>query len=237
MPSNSEISLNPQSAKGDILTHDGSSRSRFPLGSSNQVISANSTASLGIEWITPPPSQTDYNPIYINSTTTSTITSFSITGLSNNVAGQGTSADPYYVWYQLSVDIPVYSTGTSYSATIRFNNKTSGSDGILFEYPYYTYGNIETGKWNWATQNWSTSTNAWTNTTYNIPLIGSQPIQGYARSIGGFSGGNEVYEYTGYRDSSPTPAGVTSIQIVAVDGTGFPVGTTIALYGIKGANY
>lgn len=50
MPTQGEISLNPVSAKGDILTHNSSSRSRLGIGSDNQILTARSTATLGIAW-------------------------------------------------------------------------------------------------------------------------------------------------------------------------------------------
>lgn len=50
MPTQSEISLSPQSAKGDILTSDGSSRTRFPVGANDKIITAVSSASSGLGW-------------------------------------------------------------------------------------------------------------------------------------------------------------------------------------------
>jgi len=52
MPTQSEISLNPTSAKGDLISYDGSSRIRIAAGTNGQILSANSSASAGIEWKT-----------------------------------------------------------------------------------------------------------------------------------------------------------------------------------------
>ena len=52
MPTQYEISLNPTSAKGDILSFDGSSRSRIPAGSNGQILTARSSASSGIQFET-----------------------------------------------------------------------------------------------------------------------------------------------------------------------------------------
>ena len=52
MPTQSEISLSPQSAKGDILTFDGSSRVRLPLGLDTKIITSVSSASSGLSWDT-----------------------------------------------------------------------------------------------------------------------------------------------------------------------------------------
>jgi hypothetical protein len=51
MPTQSQISLSPLSAKGDILSFDGSSRSRVSVGTNGQILSAQSTATSGISWI------------------------------------------------------------------------------------------------------------------------------------------------------------------------------------------
>lgn len=53
MPTQLEISLNPTSANGDILTSNGSSRVRFAASTTaNQIITAVSSAASGLEWRT-----------------------------------------------------------------------------------------------------------------------------------------------------------------------------------------
>jgi hypothetical protein len=52
MPTQSEISLSPISAKGDILTTDGSSRTRLSVGTNGQILTARSSASSGIQFET-----------------------------------------------------------------------------------------------------------------------------------------------------------------------------------------
>ena len=52
MPTQAEISLNPSSAKGDLISYDGSSRIRIAAGTNGQILSANSSVSAGIEWKT-----------------------------------------------------------------------------------------------------------------------------------------------------------------------------------------
>jgi|688.fasta_scaffold145566_3 hypothetical protein len=54
MPTQSEISLNPSSAKGEILSHSGSSRVAVPSGSStSMILTARSSTSSGLLWETP----------------------------------------------------------------------------------------------------------------------------------------------------------------------------------------
>ena len=52
MPTQYEISLNPTSAKGDILSFNGSSRSRISAGSNGQILTARSSASSGAQFET-----------------------------------------------------------------------------------------------------------------------------------------------------------------------------------------
>lgn len=52
MPTQSEISLSPISAKGDILTTDGSSRTRVAVGTNGQIITARASATSGVQFET-----------------------------------------------------------------------------------------------------------------------------------------------------------------------------------------
>ncbi len=52
MPSQYEVSISPISAKGDILSSDGSSRTRFAVGSDGSILSSVSSASSGLGWST-----------------------------------------------------------------------------------------------------------------------------------------------------------------------------------------
>jgi hypothetical protein len=47
------IGISPTSAKGDILSSDGSSRSRVPVGTNGQVLTAQSTATSGMQFESP----------------------------------------------------------------------------------------------------------------------------------------------------------------------------------------
>lgn len=48
------IGISPTSAKGDILSFDGSSRSRVAVGTNGQILTARSSAASGIQYETPP---------------------------------------------------------------------------------------------------------------------------------------------------------------------------------------
>ena len=116
MPTTQEISLNPQSATGDLLSSDGNTRIRVPLGTSLQVLSAQSTASSGLQWISPPPSATAYSLI-ASGTLTANAQSLSLSNLSlSTVGGVGTDSNPYYVWLRLEISLPSKSTAGTTNA-------------------------------------------------------------------------------------------------------------------------
>jgi hypothetical protein len=77
MPTQSEISLSPISAKGDILSTDGSSRTRVAVGTNGQILTARSSATSGIQFETPSSGSSSF--VLISSTTvTAAVTSVSI---------------------------------------------------------------------------------------------------------------------------------------------------------------
>jgi len=50
--SSSVTILQPASTKGDLISHDGVSQIRFPVGSANQVLISNPLSSSGLQWVT-----------------------------------------------------------------------------------------------------------------------------------------------------------------------------------------
>lgn len=90
MPTQAEISISPISAKGDLLSTDGSSRTRVAVGTNGQIITARSSATSGFQWETPSGSSSTVSLIY-STTVTAAATSISIS-FSND-----TSVAAYYV--------------------------------------------------------------------------------------------------------------------------------------------
>ena len=78
MTTNLEISLSPISAKGDILSSDGSSRIRIPSGTNGQVMIAQSTSSSGISWYTQPTPNTGSFDLISTATATAAVASITI---------------------------------------------------------------------------------------------------------------------------------------------------------------
>ena len=58
----------PLIAAGDLYTHDGASDERLPVGADGQLLSANSSEPLGLEWIDPPASSplTTKGDVYVH---------------------------------------------------------------------------------------------------------------------------------------------------------------------------
>jgi hypothetical protein len=105
MPTQAEISLNPTSAKGDILTHSSSSRERLAVGSNNQILTARSSATTGLSWETKTGATADY--ILISSTTvTANATTITI------------SNTPYSAYYDFRILLSVNSMGTAFAGAL-----------------------------------------------------------------------------------------------------------------------
>jgi hypothetical protein len=241
MPTTQEISLNPQSATGDILSSDGSTRIRVPLGTSLQVLSAQSTASSGLQWISPPPSATAYSLI-ASGTLTANAQSLSLSNLSlETVGGVGTASNPYYAWLRLEISLPSKSTaGTMNSPYIIWNNRNTTGDAnqqqMLWE--YYTYAAINTG-YNFTVVSWYGKDHGmfW-NYTFDIPnMANATQFQAATRSSCGFSGSSEGYSAESHFATS-FAALTTAVRLDSLSPTSLiPSGTSMALYGIRGAQY
>jgi len=79
MPTQYEISINPTSAKGDILSHDGSSRIRVATGTSGQILTASSSA--GLLWKTFSATADSDVALIADVTTTSSLSIYTISSI------------------------------------------------------------------------------------------------------------------------------------------------------------
>lgn len=115
MPTQAQISLNPTSAKGDILSSDGSSRTRLSVGTNGQILTARSTATNGIQWETAPQIGSTFELI---STTlvTSDITSVTFSSIANS-----------YDELHLYGFIRAQSASPNSSLSIRLNTNTTSN--------------------------------------------------------------------------------------------------------------
>lgn len=225
MPTQLEISLNPTSANGDILTSNGSSRIRFATSTTaNQIITAVSSAASGLEWRTyGGAASTSY--ILIGSSTVTTATG-AIT-ISNIPSGYTdlqilvtayNSTDGNLLFDINSNSNSVYSathfTMKDASATAAAGSQRNRTDGI---YPtsWYTYG-PSGGYMEFNIMNYSTS-------SYYKPIlmrVGAASATTSLSAVTVFSAGT-------FRSTSA----ITSIRFTQLPSS--PNLAYIAIFGIK----
>jgi hypothetical protein len=134
MPSQAEISLNPTSAKGDILSFDGSSRVRVGVGSNGTILTSQSSASSGIEYKTF--TGDAGQRFYLISTGTATAsTTFELSNIpqtfsdlllifsANSSSGDDSTAGP-----QISISMNTSSTASLTSMVVEKKGQSTGSD-------------------------------------------------------------------------------------------------------------
>jgi len=115
------IGISPTSAKGDILSFDGSSRSRVAVGTNGQILTARSSAASGIQYET----SSAAVPVFeLISTTTLTATAATVTF---------SSIPDTYKWLKIVADANSNSSN-GLAPRIVLNSDTSKSN-----YYYYIY--------------------------------------------------------------------------------------------------
>jgi hypothetical protein len=142
--------------KGDIITNDGSKNSRFPVGTDNFVVTADSTAPSGLKWVNPNTYITHLQvnlhtlPVSSNSTTPVSISEFQLTPpkgkciifydlilqLSNVIARSATFG--IYVNDTLITDSPKivmgYANDTYIPMSAKFVYSFNGTDILTIKY-------------------------------------------------------------------------------------------------------
>lgn len=132
----SQISLNPMSAAGDILTSNGSSRIRLATGTSGQILQASSTDTSGLKWVvnnnsTPSDSGT-YSQIAFTVVTSTSVVQYDYVSIPSSYS---------------DLMIAVTTRGVSSGPTgifIYFNSSTTGVYGGTYERKTGT-GSIQLG--------------------------------------------------------------------------------------------
>lgn len=118
MPTQSEISLNPTSTKGSILTSDGSSRSSLVVGTNGQILTAQSSASSGLEYTTVSTSGPAFERIASSSLTNGTTTQIIFSSIDTAIA---------YTSFRLVLQHRTTSTTAGAYAKIQFNSITTST--------------------------------------------------------------------------------------------------------------
>jgi hypothetical protein len=101
-------------SKGDIVSYDGTANIAVNVGTNGQILTAQSSTSSGLEWVTPPVSETQYMEIIGSTYLTAAVSSVSFSSIPS------TYKDLYLRW-------AVKNTGNS-DTHISFNGTTSGSN-------------------------------------------------------------------------------------------------------------
>ena len=237
MPSNAEISLNPTSVLGDILSSDGTSRTRVAPGTSGYILSAQSSASSGLEW-SDPGSSIDYFSNISTATITSDVTSAAISNVPwssyhvlkmfvyTAAQGSGGSNDTAYIkigFHSTTASSAIrvtyngfyggYGTNSAFSAASRGDTSTGVPTGLA-EYA---------GKETWAT-----------NEITMFTGDSTKQMCGFIKYFGGLrTTGNFAESATSVFHVYSTPTSINRIEISSPVASGLRAGTRIDLYGIK----
>jgi len=235
MPTTQEISLNPTSVKGQILTSNSSSRIGINVGSSTaMILTARSSASTGLAWEAP--SGGGSQAMTLISTTSITANTASVTLSSFNASS--------YDFMRLIMS----SVGTASYHIPRVQFNTSAQT-ITFSRIYRRFG---TGGGTFIQAPTTTTAlrasafgvdDSEVFASYHLDIFMSNVTSGSIGLHGVWSPGAEQVTYpSGAYDSEITmvfgriPISRSSLSeiIIAGDNT-FAAGTLIKLYGIKGA--
>jgi hypothetical protein len=134
MPTNAEISLNPSSVKGDIVSHDGSSRVRIPVGANGTILVSQSTSTSGIEYKSFS-GDTGQRVYLISSGSLTAATTWEISNIPQNYSdlflifsAVSTTGDDSSAGPQISVSINTSSTSLLTSMVVEKKGTSTGSN-------------------------------------------------------------------------------------------------------------
>lgn len=150
----STLGLSSLVSKGDILSSDGTTRSRLPVGTDGKVLTAQSSASLGLSWADGPIASSSYFSLIESSTLTTDTVSYTFSNLpttyhtfriilqgkhtatANDTAGRynyiqingDTTATNYYISYFYGTSSATYSNTENKGSYSGFYAGTGSSD-------------------------------------------------------------------------------------------------------------
>jgi len=220
-------------SKGDIVSSDGTTRSRLPVGTDGQVLTAQSSASVGLSWVAGPSASQSSFVLVESSTLTAGASSFTFSNLPTS-----------YHTFRMIFQGKETTTSTGFdgrSAEIRLNGDTVGSNYMIS----YLYGT--------AGADAANAEDKGSYTGFSVGAVisdsGTNPDNTYYRGILSLeiSGANSTSLYknvrtTGGNGQGPTvrrlsglwisTSAVTSITVLDISRNLGP-GTLIELYGMK----
>jgi hypothetical protein len=230
MPTQAEISLNPTSATGDILSHNGTSRIRVAAGTAAQILVARSSATSGLSWETPPSSSSNYELVVSASLTTAA----SLIQM-DLPAGRGTTYKHFLLiatTYKSTDD--EYQTGAGY---ILLNNVTTGSSSQSFA-QLNTYGGgasdkySDTGTFFTSYENGFSESDGLSSIEMEIFGEGPNVMILHKAYNGRTANGDPVFTLVNQNGLSMASLTSISLWTGSISYT-YKVGTKVYLYGLK----
>lgn len=232
MPTQAEISLNPMSSYGDILSHNGQGRIRIGIGTASQILTASSTAPGGVEWRSYGGVVAGNYDTIASSTTTASASTVTISNIPttytdlviiayggqsssskmsikiNSTTATTASYSTYLIEGYSGVVAPIHGTVLGVSTGIALANNASN----------YGFANHASGGGALFAE-----INNYSNTSYHKTVLfrGNWNLSGSA--VAGTVGGVGTWENT---------AAITSISLVSTSSS-FLSGLTIEIYGLK----
>lgn len=252
--------LYPATTKGDIVSSNGSSRVRVPVGANGTVLGSVTSAESGLGWIAAPSGTSDAMAFISSTSLSATASMISITGLSSytNLSG-GTNQ---YVAFVLTGKLKTTNVGSGSNVEVALNASTTtastGYHALNVQADINTSGLVKTNTSTSSTtyKSWtliaaSSDTDKFTSSNFSqfeMWIFGQFSLS--ASSGGANTGvgihvessrvdddaiqGLEMGQYklsTWYYDTAET---FNAIHFIAVDPTRpFSIGCELNLYGIK----
>jgi len=209
-------------SKGDIVSHDGTNPISISAGTNGQILYAQSSATAGVQWQTPPTSETQYIEVIASTYLTSDATTVSFTSI------PATYKDLYLRW--------AVQCKSNDELRVSFNSTTSGTD---HEWAYlYTTNDVFAS---FVSTSYILLQNANLNTAdsgYSFSP-GNMTIYQYANTSyhknGESHGGSFQTTYPYSRTITFTYKNTSAITRIDFDnaGSNFSAGSHFTLYGIK----
>lgn len=232
MPTQYEISLNPISAKGDILSSDGSSRSRIPVGTNGHFLTASSTSTSGIVWQSP--STVNIGDMVLISSTSTTSASGTI-----DITRPALNAYQHFLitissssagFSTLHIQNPSFTAANSYTAYIRSSSTSAGTawhanDGqSVFEIISGAGGFAERGGGPFGMELWLFNVGVQSPSSAPHAVHARANLGNGTMFMFGNIGGSQAGSYTG---------AWSTIRISSEGSGDFASGTIINIYGVS----
>jgi hypothetical protein len=216
-------SITSLTTKGDILTHDGTSLSRFAVGANGAVLSAQSTATVGLSWRTTALAATGVYTYIGSSVITSDTATVSFNAASydmivvNGIARS--SADSF------ELEVKLENSNSALSQWIKVTGSTTGTATVSYVGNTATTNHFKI----FGSASSASSANTFGHFTLNISLstLGDTIYEG-----SGINSTNQVSFTYGGRRGSVSKTTSPQIQIYHTSGS-FVSGSKFYVYGLN----